>query len=215
MLRPRSMENYPTVSINLHGINEKETRKILNQFLSILSWIDGQSAELTYGIIGISPGYVGKPNKMSGVKPYFAFEAFKRSILNNPKQKLALALHREAVTVNSVPYKFLSFFKIIGICLGEDKETNKKLNCLIEKLDDERTLKRIKYLKEQKGIDDIASYLYQDRRNAISHVVKDPILNPDEEDAYELFEDISIVKAAAEYIIEKDLNVSRNFWLIG
>ena len=35
--------------------------------------------------------------------------------LDDPKQRLAVALYREAMSVNSIPYKFLGFFKIINI----------------------------------------------------------------------------------------------------
>lgn len=209
LLKPATRDCEESISICLKNIDEKEAIKLFNQFLSILCWCDdGQHAQLIYGGIGICPTSVGRARK-TGSAMFGAFEAFNRNLIDDPKKRLALALYREAVTIKdiSLPYSFLGFFRIIGVCLGENKETSNKIAEIIPKLNDGLSIFRIKDLKADDT--DIPNYLYTQRRCAISHVTNDPVLNPDEEDSMVLSGDVYIVRAIAEYLIENELKISR------
>lgn len=207
LLKPATKNDEQAMCIRLDGINEKEAVRLFNQFLSILSWCDGgQSVQLIEGIIAAVPASIGVARK-TGSSLSGTFEAFNRSPIDDPRKRLALALYREAVTVGSIPYSFLGFYKVIGVCFGENKSISNKIGEILPNLEDELAKKRLEEL-EANNID-IPSYLYNQRRCAIAHVTNDPVINPDEEDTWILSGDVYIVRAIAEYLIENELGISK------
>jgi hypothetical protein len=209
LLKDATKDREQSISICLKNMNEKEATKLFNQFLSILCWCDGQPIRLIEGIIGPAPGTIGRGRQAGSSLPE-VFNYFNRTPISDPQKRLALALYREAVTVNSMAYSFLGFYKVIVACLGENKNTNNKIAEILPKLTDERAKDRIKEL--EKNDVEIPKYLYEERRHAIAHVTKEPVINPDEEDIWILSGDVYIVRAIAEYLIEKKLKISRTIF---
>ena len=206
LLKDATRDREQSISICLKNINGKEATKLFNQFLSILCWCDGQPMRLIEGIIGPAPGTIGTGREAGSSLPE-VFNYFNRTPISDPQKSLALALYREAVTVNSIPYSFLGFYKVIGVCLGENKEASTKIAEILPKLTDERAKDRIKELEKDNV--EIPKYLYEERRHAIAHVTEEPVINPDEEDTRILSGDVYIVRAIAEYLIEKELKISK------
>jgi hypothetical protein len=97
----------------LRGISDVAALTLINRFLSILSWSDDQPMENRYGWSG-NPVPVAVPRESKAVGSSIAFP-FGRRVEPDEKASFALALFREGRTVNSTPFEFLSYFKILNI----------------------------------------------------------------------------------------------------
>ncbi len=220
VLKPATRETEQSVHVNLRGISNVDALTLINQFLSVLSWCDDQPMENRYGWSG-NPVPVPVPRESRVVGSSIAFP-FNRQLEPDEKARLALALFREARTVNSTPFGFLSYFKILNIFWKDKFETinDQRQNPIIEgiratlpKLKDEMAVRRLRAL----GADglDVPKYLYESGRCAIAHAYADPIIDPDNvSDLRRLSEDLYIVKEIAEHLIETELKVSRSIGVL-
>lgn len=212
VLRPATKDTEQSVHIALNGISDTEALTIINRFLSLLTWCDDQGMENLYGWSG-DPVPVSVPRRSHFVGSSIAFP-FYRDVEADRKAQLALALYREAMTVNSVPFEFLSYFKILNI-FWKDKFINKTneiiegLRGVLPKIEGNLPKKRISELSNQHQ--DVAKYLYESGRCAVAHAYSHPIVDPDDvTDLRRLSQDIWVIKAIAEFLIEKNLQVSRS-----
>ena len=111
VLRPATKNTEQSVHIALQGLSEVDALTLINRFLSILAWCDVSVARQPR-LLGSSIGF-----------------PFCRDAENDPKTRLALALYREGRTINSIPFQFLSYFKILNI-FWKDKFQNTKMRLL-------------------------------------------------------------------------------------
>jgi hypothetical protein len=113
---------------------------------------------------------------------------------------------------------FLSFFKVINIFYNDKTVRKKKqkprneliegLRSLLPHIKDVLAKKRIDELK--KSMVDVPEYLYK-RRCAIAHAFTAPAIDPDNVTvSRDLSQDTWIIRAVADYLIEKELGVSRS-----
>jgi hypothetical protein len=216
VLKPATRDTEQSVHINLRGISDVEALTLINRFLSVLSWCDDQPMENRYGWSG-NPVPVAVPRESRVVGSSIAFP-FNRRLERNEKARLALALFREGRTVNSTPFEFLSYFKVLNI-FWQDKWVTingQRQNPIVEgiratlpKLRDELAVSRVRTLGTTEP--DVSKYLYESGRCAVAHAYADPIADPDDvSDLRRLSEDLYIVKEIAEYLIETELKVSRS-----
>jgi hypothetical protein len=216
LLRPATRETSQSIHIDLSNISDEDALTLVNQFLSVLSWCDDQPMENKYGWSG-NPVPVSVPVGSRQIGSSIAFP-FYRDLEVEPKARLALALFREARTINSVPLSFLSYFKILNI-FWEDKfrTTNGvRANPIVEgiratlpTIQDSPAKERIANL--QATHIDVAAYLFESCRCAVAHANTSPIADPDNiQDLHRLSADISIVKAIAEELITTQFGLSRS-----
>jgi len=215
LLKPatRDTEQSIHINLNLRGIpGDVYALTLINRFLSILSWCDDQPMENLYGWSG-NPIPVPVPKEPRGVGSSIAFP-FNRALESDRKARLALALFREGRTVNSVPFEFLSYFKILNI-FWKDKWSQGKnamidgISATLPALVDDLALSRLRALRTREP--DIPRYLYESGRCAIAHAYADPVVDPDDvSDLRRLSADLDIVKAIAEHLIVNELKVSRS-----
>ncbi len=132
ILRPATSETEQSIHINLVGITDVEALTLANRFLSILSWCDGQGMKNLYGWSG-NPVPVSVPRKTRMTGSSFIFP-FSRDMESDPKVALALALYREGRSIDSTPFEFLSYFKILNIFWKDKFELTNgaRINPLIE-----------------------------------------------------------------------------------
>lgn len=212
ILRPATKDTEQSVHIALQGLSEVDALTLINRFLSVLAWCDDQSMENLYGWSG-NPVPVSVPRQSRLIGSAIAFP-FYRDVENDPKARLALALYREGRTVNSVPFAFLSYFKILNIFWNDKHKRDSiyitdGLRDVLPKISDGEARKRIDGLSKKQT--DVAAYLYQSGRCAVAHAYLDPVVDPDDvDDLRRLSEDMGIIKAIAEYLIENELHVSRS-----
>jgi hypothetical protein len=155
LLKPATRDTEQSINLNLRGIpSDAEAMTLINRFLSVLSWCDDQPMENLYGSSG-SPVPVPVRKRVRNVGSSIAFP-FYRALESDRKARLALALFREGRTVNSVPFQFLSYFKILNI-FWKDRWIDRK-NALIEgirgtlpALEDGQALRRLKDLRTREA----------------------------------------------------------------
>ena len=174
VLKPATRETEQSVHINLRGISDADALTLINRFLSVLSWCDDQPMENRYGWSGNPvPMAVSRESRLVGSSIAFPFY---RRLEPDAKTRLALALFREARTVNSTPFGFLSYFKILNIFWKDKFETinGQRQNPMIEgiratlpKLKDELAVSRLRALDTIEP--DVPKYLYESGRCAIAH----------------------------------------------
>ena len=211
ILKPATKDTEQSVHINLTGITDVEALTLINRFLSILSWCDDQAMENLYGWSGNPvPVSVQKRERIIGSSIAFPFN---RDIESDPKSRLALALYREGKTIKSVPFEFLSYFKILNI-FWKDKyvkgknEIIERIHEILPKLKDDSALNRLKELSAKES--NIPEYLYKSGRCAIAHAYSDPIIDPDDvSDVRRLSQDLWVIKAIAEHLMISKLQISR------
>jgi hypothetical protein len=93
------------------GFTQGDADKLILEILSSLAWAEQAEAVSTFGNWCTAPLNIGKgPMGVIG-DGHFDYVPDPP----NPKAKLALALYREGLSVNLVPYQFLGFFKVINI----------------------------------------------------------------------------------------------------
>jgi hypothetical protein len=118
------------------------------------------------------------------------------------ERRLALALYRDGISSRSAYYQFLSLYKVLQIRLPGAPVAgwiNEHVN------DNVPSVIRIRELRDQ-GIADIAGYLYENWRNAIAHVEREPRVNPDDlQTRARINQDLRIVRDLARTMIESAL----------
>lgn len=214
LLRPVTKTSEASVHINLKTITEIEALTLINRFLSILAWCDDVPMENMYGAAGSTIPVAIPRNTSRSCGSCIGNYPFYRDIEQDSKARLALALYREALTVNSVPFSLLSYFKILNIFWkdryerGGSNELIEGIRSMLPKLSDREAINRIKQLTSSQT--DVPKYLYESGRCAVAHAFSLPLVDPDDvADLRRLSQDIWIIKAIAEELIENELNVSR------
>ncbi len=217
-LRPCTRDTEQSIHILLDGISHVQGHTLINRFLSILSWCDDEGLKIDVGVSGSpEPTPIPRDNSRS-IGSSIAFPSYFKNEGENPRTELALALYREALTAESVPLSFLSYFKILNIFWKEKYQKNGKNEIIegiresIQLVSDERAKSRIQTLDSENV--DVPTYLYKQGRCAIAHAYSKPIVDPDDiSDSHRLSEDIWIIKAIADYLMENELKISRSiFW---
>ena len=133
----------------------------------------------------------------------------------DPKAKLALALYREGLSANLMPYRFLGFFKVINVIRNSGQEQKHWIRANLQHVIDPKAQARITAI--QNAHHDVADYLYGSGRCAVAHGF-DPqnVVNPDDPtDLIRLSEDMPVIAELARIAIEGELGVmsERDFHL--
>ncbi len=204
LLRPETDKLAPTIVL-AYGPpgTDDEALVIGRQFLSALAWVENGYLREMMITGGSHPIQVGKGvGRM--VSPQFRADYLPAP--ENPKAQLALAFYREAKGLNSIAYQFLGFFKILNVLFASGPEQIRWINSVLDKLEDHLAEPRLRSLR-QSG-EDIGDYLYRSGRCAVAHAFAEPLVDPDNiEDGKRLQEDLPVIKALAEYLIEHELGV--------
>jgi len=206
LLRPESDDEPQSVSLRCPaGMTMVAGRLLVNRFLSALSWVEG------HGIIEIfSVGSNGpKPVKVGKGKTRFISKNFRADYLpepNDDKSRRALALYREAQSLNSATYSFLGFFKVLNVLFKNGKEQKAWVNSNLGFASGYKASKRLLELRELHK--DIGEYLYVQGRCAVAHAFSDPAIDPDvPEDVERLTADLPLIEELSTIAIERELGI--------
>lgn len=216
VLFPPTTDTDPSLHINLKKLSAKQGMTLINRFLSFLSWCEDAAVQNLGGISGhLNPHPI--PRMEENQLWYTDVFPLSIKLYEDEKALRALALFREARSVNSIPFRLLSYFKILNIVWRDKKIKGKNeivegIRDTLPRILDTEAKDRIARLR-QKGELDIPVYLYESGRCAVAHAYKDPVADPDNiEDLHRLSEDTWIIKAIAEYLMENTLMISRSFF---
>jgi hypothetical protein len=193
---------------------------VLNQLLSIASWLDDQYAVLL-------PGWSGNPVPC---RPSRRTREFPTSMLDgwlntwtplaSEKARLALALYREAVNMqhfHATPYAVLGFYRILELAWPDGKIRGAALEKQVQRQlagDQiyESQLRHSGYAGDLNA-EAIARHLYKECRQAVAHATAEPIINPDETlDQYQMSAAAVVLRPLVRQVVHEELNVSLNRW---
>jgi len=212
VLRPETEELAPTVAVALDDPDrDGEALLLVRRFLSALAWVEGGFIRetVTFGTGG-GPGRIGKGPGARMINPHFRVDYLPTNLTT--RGKLCLALYREAQNLNSTPFQFLGYFKVINMLYPGGPEQRAWINGACAKLNDFRAQERLRELHASHR--DVGAYLYESGRCAVAHAFNEPIVDPDDPtDTRRLIEDLPVIKALAEFAIEREFGVksSRTF----
>lgn len=203
VLLPRTNESKASIHMEVNHYGSDEELTTVNRFLSLVSWTYKESLNNEYGWSGNpAPIPVPKGCVVWPINDCFLTEWFP---LSNSKHRLAVALYREAISLNSIPYEFLGYFKIINILY---KHGSAQIEWIREVLPKLESPAKDRINKLTKLVPDVAKYLYESGRCAVAHAFSDPLVDPDDiTHLHRLSSDIDVARSLAEYIIKYELNV--------
>jgi len=217
VLMPLSRDHSPSIHIELRGVSDVEGLTLINRFLSALAWKCDAPAMNNYGFSGsLKPVASLKYQIPYGPKPYdvFPHELYE---ISDKKAKLALALYREARSLDSIPFQFLSYFKILNIFWDDKKKNGQNelvegLRTSLSMITDKECIERLKKIRNNG--DEPAEYLYKSGRCAVAHAFADPIVDPDDvSDLHRLSEDLWLMRNLIAYLIRNNYGIEQSIWV--
>jgi hypothetical protein len=185
------------------GFTQVEADKLILEFLSSLAWAEQAEAATTFGNWSTAPLNIGKgPIGVIGSKH---FEYLPDP--PDPRAKLALALYREGLSVNLVPYRFLGFFKVINILQNSGADQRRWIADNLKHLTDKMAVARVTAIGGGEAV--VADYLYKSGRCAVAHAFdQNNVVNPDDPaDLIRLSEDLPVIRELARVAIEREFGV--------
>ena len=184
------------------GFTQVDADKLILELLSALAWAEQAKAAPIFGNWCTVPLNIGKGPM--GTTGSGRFDYLPDPL--DPKAKLALALYREGLSVNFVPYQFLGFFKVVNILRSHSDQQMQWINENLKHVTDVRAKARIAEIQSIQQ--DVAKYLFVSGRCAISHAYAQPIVNPDEpRDVIRINSDLPLMRELARIAIERELGV--------
>ena len=216
VLMPKTSENSASIHLEVSRLSTELGMTLVNRFLSALCWKCDQPAINHYGGSGSSqPVPVLKHRIPFGYSPtdQFPNEIFE---ITDEKAKLAISLYREARSLDSIPFQFLSYFKILNVFWNDRKVSG--VNQLVENLraalpliTDKESQKRITEIQNKEG--DPAVYLYKSGRCAVAHAFSEPIVDPDDvTDLHRLSKDLRLMRSLTAFLIEREFGIQQSIW---
>ena len=206
-LLPETDESLPTLAAECpSGTDPDAALSAMRGLLSALSWTR-RSSYPEFAVIGSGRKLpIGKAPR-DRARGWSAFEQFGVDGLpdpGHPDSQLGLALYREGLNANSIPYKFLCLYKVINILGGNEVKQVAWINARLASLSDPEALRRANELRGERG--NIGKYLYLDCRCAVAHAKTRPLVNPeDPRDLRRLRSDLPLMTALAEHAIEHEI----------
>ena len=194
------------------GFTQLDADKLILELLSALAWAEQAKVLPTLGNWCTVPLNIGKEGMgWVGIIGNGHFDYLPDP--PDPKAKLALALYREGLSVNLVPYQFLAFFKVINI--NHDKGVDQKywIKNNLQHVTDKAAVARIATIQVTEPAPE--KYLYESGRCAVAHAFSQKkFVNPDDPtDLIRLDNDLPVVRELARVAIEREIGVmsKRNF----
>jgi hypothetical protein len=206
-LRPPQPGCYADVCTQYdHPGGQANAIELVCRFLSIMSWKHRSAARIIHFGFGTLPN----PFLASRPEPISNLHFRLPSSIEPPshwRAKLALALYREAISLQGPAYAFLGFARVINILYRRGVAQKQWINRTIPLITDREARDRIAILAGAYA--DVGEYLYDSGRCAIAHAFGSPVVDPDNpNDILRLMGDLIVVRALAEYLIEHELGVA-------
>ena len=194
------------------GIDFEEGIPLISKFLSRLAWsMDGGVIEI-FSSGGFNPKFPPLMGQGPTGNGYFQLSEppfiLYLPIPPNEKAERALAIFREAMSVNLKHYAFVGFSKILNIIFprsdGQIKWINSNLGSILMQPE-------LGILHElQKKHSNIGSYLYK-IRCAVAHAFNDVVNPDDDKDKRRVEQALPLMKELARMFIDKELGVKTEY----
>lgn len=197
-------ETKPIISVGVTNLEDHRTEdESLNRLISIIVWEHRHPIGKAFGAGGLKRAMpiVWAPRSNFGlrVEPQYLFG---RAAAPTSRRWLALALYKEGINSQSVFYRFLNLWKVIELAVPDKRARLDWIN---------RSGAALPFHKERVAAilaanPDLAIYLDDSCRNAITHVFRRPIVNPDDpNDHLRISKDISLVTDLSRKAVDEFL----------
>lgn len=193
-----------------NGTTFEDGGTILARFLSRLAWShNGGVIELFYSGSNnpTSPGRLGhgaygKSSWATVNPPHYIYLPAAAST----EADLGLALYREGMSINSAPFAFLSYVKVLNILYENGGAQKMWINNNLRRIWYQPAADRLDQIRSAHA--DVGRYMYKQGRCAVAHAYGKAPVNPDVYvDKRRLEEDLPLMKELAALFIEKELRV--------
>ena len=200
---------YPVVALEHSGMSFENGQRLISSFINSIAWVRKAPIRTAQFGGGSRVHGLGGPDARALVDDHFTLDYVPDPA--DEKAWLALAFYREGLTLNSVAYQCLSFFKILNITLANGKAQKDWIDANIDaarKLDPHSTREWEKNAGFDPKKETAGNYLYISNRCAVAHAFNDPLVDPDDpDDRRRLANDLPMVRALAEHFIEQEFGV--------
>jgi hypothetical protein len=200
---------YPVVALEHSGMSFEDGQRLISAFINGIAWVRRADIRTAQFGGGSRVHGLGGPDAKAAID-----DRFELNYVPDPtddRARLALAFYREGLTLNSVAYQCLSFFKILNITLGNRAAQIAWIDANLDaarRLDPHSTSEWEKTAGFDPKQETPGNYLYVSNRCAIAHAASDPLIDPDDpDDRRRLANDLPMVKALAEHFIEQEFGV--------
>jgi hypothetical protein len=208
-LPPTQEGNLPALAVKVPSdAADADARRAIMGFLSALCWVERHAGVRVEGWTGGSGPFrmLGRGPSTLNAHP---FELDYLPDPADPKARLALALCREAASINMATYAVISYFRVFETHFqGYAREIKDWLNANCALVAD-RQAKEV-FDRLQATEPDIGNYLYSACRSAAAHgkIGSQTIIDPDDpEDERRLMQDLPLIRAMAIKLTEEILGI--------
>ena len=185
-------------------ITHDDGYRLLRQFLSSLVWAERRSLVIASGGGGTYPFRHKMPSGLTVMKSLSPVHFDYLPQPDGVRQRLSLALYREALETANSAYQVLGFFKIFKVLYRDGNRQRAWINSNLDKVRFARS--RLDELQRQG--EDVGSYLWKSGRCAVAHAFSAPLVDPDDPKDYKrLSQDAGLIRELAEILIEEELGV--------
>jgi hypothetical protein len=214
LLRPETEDLLPSIAVPFDPpVTWEDAARVANRFLSAFAWMQAGTARVEEAMTsgGGFPIRLGKspwhPKTVRFTSPNHKLRLDHLQEGTDEKSWLGLAFYREAVNLNSDPYRFLAFSKILNILADKGPQQVEWIRNALPQVATTLAAPRLEELGAE-GCTDIPAYLYASGRCAVAHAYAQPLIDPDDPgDLLRLRKDLPVIRALAEFAIEHDLGV--------
>ncbi|MGD7070517.1 methylamine utilization protein MauJ [Acetobacter sp. AAB5] len=204
---PITLEEHGGIAMKLSGgISNEDAELLMYRFLSVLSWRENSGITVAYRSGGSSPYMVGL-NKKSGFVICEQFDLTEIICPEDEEPRIALALMREARSLNHHGYAFLSFWRVLEVSYPNPKARIAWMVATLPTLNGTDSKEAFNSISSNNA-DEICKHLFESGRCAIAHAAGKPIINPDDpRDERRLYRELPLVRQLAERAVEERFGI--------
>jgi len=208
---PITTECYPGVAVNcLQGISKEAAESLLYRFLSVISWREEYGISVSARTGGSLPHMLGR-ERDGVVSIRHNFDFTEVICPEDEGARVALALMREARSLNHHGYAFLTYWRILEWSFPRSKKRDAWLIAKLPLLEG-YGVAEAKASIEVKEPTLISKHLFESGRCAMAHAKGHPIINPDNpNDITRLYRELPIVRELAIRAIEERFGIETTF----
>lgn len=204
---PLTQEEYGGVAMQLHdGMTTDDAASLMHRLLSVISWREDSGVIVVHQTGGSWPMMMGIKKKIGfAIREQFDFT--ETVCPEEEEPRIALALMREARSLNHYGYAFLSFWRVLELAFPKPKARVAWMEAALPTLKAHDLKEAFDNIAE-KVTADICRHLFESNRCAVAHASGRPIVNPDDpRDARRLRKELPIVRELAVRAIEERFGI--------
>ncbi|WP_296746323.1 methylamine utilization protein MauJ [Mesorhizobium sp.] len=205
---PLTQEDHPGVAINRPpDMSQEDAESLLYRFLSVVAWRHGAGIAVPYRTGGGMP-YMMALDKKSGFAIREPFDFTELICPEEEEPRIALALVREARSLNHHGYAFLSYWRVLELAFPKAADRVSWMNATLPTLKG-TGVQEAKDSIAAEGAEDTCAHLFASGRCAIAHATGKPVINPDDpRDASRLYRELPLVREMAIRAVEERFGIA-------